>query len=170
MKFYSLLLLLFIVLICCESKSEKDMKDLISQANKINDLSNQLSSMNLYLGEQAYETNMYVLCNFNQPENCYVNSYKEAIKKLQLEDIYKVRKDSVTLLLNEFNHDFKDLKKTVSVKDNQNFNNLDSIHNKINQYSYEINFPRDTFFYDYKKRLIKLKSEINSLQCTFNIQ
>lgn len=157
-------ILLFISLSSCfESKFQKEIIDLSSQINKIDSLNTELASMNFTIGEEAYKSNKYALCSSPKFEDCYVSDYKKAIERLYFEAVYKRKKDSVNLLLHEFNYQFEYLSKPKKGEEIKN-ENIVNLHYLINEFVTETNNPTADEFLDYKSKINSLKQNINTLK------
>ena len=162
MKDLVYLLIISILLSCSESKLNKDIQELLPQINKIDSLNTELASMNFTIGEEAYKSNKYALCNSPKFEDCYVSDYKKAIEKLHFEAVYKRKKDSINLLLHEFNYQFEYLSKPKKNEEIKN-ENIVNLHYLINEFVSETKQPVDESFFDYKSNLNSIKQEVNIL-------
>ena len=163
MKDLVYLLIISILLSCSESKLNKDIQELLPQINKIDSLNTELASMNFTIGEEAYKSNKYALCNSPKFEDCYVSDYKKAIEKLHFEAVYKRKKDSINLLLHEFNYQFEYLSKPKKNEEIKN-ENIVNLHYLINEFITETNNPTADEFLDYKSKINSLKQNINTLK------
>ncbi|MFV0168623.1 hypothetical protein OBJ95_06185 [Empedobacter falsenii] len=162
MKNIVYLLIISVLFSCSESKLNKDIQELLPQINKIDSLNTELVSMNFTIGEEAYKNNKYALCNSLKFEDCYVSDYKKAIERLQFENIYNRKSDSIGKLLHELNYHFGYINKP-NKNEKIKHDNFIKLHSLLNKYVSETKQPVYESFFDYKSNLNSIKQEVNIL-------